>query len=300
MAIERIFDNIKLRLGTDDVRLPTIAEINSAALSHVEVRGGNKSHLQDDSLKSSSSSPFTTGAGSWPPISSKSPPRVRFHPTERTETSLPEVEPRQKTTTSPLSPIEPRRLWPRHLEEGHIESSHQPGQEKESTRSPQTRLTSMPSIAWRRFETFILRIEHERRMRIRKRSTLRVVSSYFTHLLLPGHRPLNNGELINLVILNMPFNIMYLTFGFPFICWVVHRYSNVLEDGEVLQRRLQESFEFSGSLPRQYDDVQLRRQARLGLDFHESGTRAELYGSVPAELPSVRELPHELTSRADS
>ncbi|KAL9035371.1 MAG: hypothetical protein Q9180_004898 [Flavoplaca navasiana] len=34
MAIEPIFDNIRLELGVDDVRLPTIAEINSAASLH--------------------------------------------------------------------------------------------------------------------------------------------------------------------------------------------------------------------------------------------------------------------------
>ena len=75
MPMQPIFDDIKTKLKTDDVRLPTVAEIDSAALSHGHAQSPDRSRVTaGDTGKVSSRSQPTVTAGYTGKVSSRSQP----------------------------------------------------------------------------------------------------------------------------------------------------------------------------------------------------------------------------------
>lgn len=71
MAIQPIFDDIKLRLNIDEVRLPTIDEVQLAASYLGKVEKFDSYHLQDSSQTAPTSKSAGTKLGGWPAVSSK-------------------------------------------------------------------------------------------------------------------------------------------------------------------------------------------------------------------------------------
>lgn len=216
-------------------------------------------------------------------------PLTHSHSTERANPYRQEVVLRQNTTTPPLSLSGPRELKSRHLDEENIGSRYQTVKEEKSRDIPRKRLINMPMMVWRRFETFILRTEYQRRRQKRRFSFLPTVG-FITFSARPNHPSdrssgfggriieyiKNSGYIeyiktsrCHLLLLlgavvafgNILLNIMYSILFFPFVCWVLHRHHSVLEDEEVWRRQLQESFQMLGDLPQQYNDNQLMKRA---------------------------------------
>ncbi|KAL8653591.1 MAG: hypothetical protein Q9226_003785 [Calogaya cf. arnoldii] len=204
LAIEPMFDDIKMVLGTDDVRLPTNAEVQLAAsypgTQHL------KHHLQETidfitRFPISDKTPLisesvATKSRDWPAedpsINEKSAtangsprtstngtsvsatvigdpvsePRTRAHSIERANRYRQEVVSSQDVAPLPLTLSEPRGDGTIHPGDDH-KVHHTPRTRRDIYRSmpPSRRFIYMPLIVWHLFETFILRTEYKRRRR---------------------------------------------------------------------------------------------------------------------------------------
>ncbi|KAI4283163.1 MAG: hypothetical protein L6R38_002354 [Xanthoria sp. 2 TBL-2021] len=246
-------------------------------------------------------------------------PRTHSHSTERANPYRQEVVLRQNTTTPPLSLSGPRESNSRHLDEEHIGSRYQTVKEEKSRDIPRKRLINMPMMVWRRFETFILRTEYQRRKQKRRFSFFPTVG-FITFSARPNHPSDRSsgfgGRIIeyiktsgyieyiktsryHLLLLlgavvafgNILLNIMYSILFFPFVCWVLHRHHSVLEDEEVWRRQLQESFQMLGNLPQQYNDNQLMKRADP--DLANLDSRPEPRSSLTASDLEVGDTQYE-------
>ena len=298
VAIQPIFDDIRLRLNTTDVRLPTqyeffkweLAPQGSAELSGDTVISETDvcNHAADAHEDSTTDGPLTKSQTHLPMVESGG----RYNQ----DIGFNQMSTRLSHSEFP----EHRRLENVHGE--YVRNQREAVKYRASRRSPQNSIPKKPLTVWRGCETFILRTEYERRMRsvnaVSRRSMIR---SWLIHDTRPVYplRTLSNVAIyylsMGLSFYRWPLSILYYILFWPVICLVVLRHQTLLMDEEVLKERLQDGIHMLGRLPTQWNDNQIFDKAQLlGVDYQVSGHRVEPpisemeMGYSNFELPSRR------------
>ncbi|KAL9039092.1 MAG: hypothetical protein Q9180_002736 [Flavoplaca navasiana] len=281
IAIRPIFDDIRLRLKTDDVRLPTDGEFLKWARAQQEV-----SELSEDTARPQQELCSHAVDIHGDPATDETPTQLKTH-----SPMLESANPYEPERNRPLYPLGPEHSQSDNVHDTeHISRPHQVVvEEKESRKSHGNPLMNVPVTVWHRFETFILRTEYQRRGRSKdhsRRSTNRSWGIFETRpvypcptptLAVPRKRTLSNVAIyylsIGLWYYRWPLSIMYYILFLPFICLVVLRYQTVLIDEEVLQRQFQDGIRMLGDIT---DHNQLfKRAEQLGVDYYGSGHGVE-------------------------
>ena len=239
IAIRPIFDDIRLRLNTTDVRLPTKGEFLKWALAPqgVSELSGNTAVSKKHVCRHA--------------VDLHHDP-LRDEPLTEPKTRIPMVQ-----SANLYKPESSRPMYPLRTECGRrndadaVEASRQVilknAKERESRISF---LVDIPIVVWRRFERFILRNVYERRIRIRtvvfRRSMFRSCLIFNTRptypsdtLAIPLKPTLSNIVIyylsMGLWVYRWPLSILYYTLFLPFICLIVLRHQTLLMVEEVLK-----------------------------------------------------------------
>ncbi|KAL8909682.1 MAG: hypothetical protein Q9171_004927 [Xanthocarpia ochracea] len=162
MAIRPIFDDIRSRLSIDDVRLPTIHEIElSTMVSESDIVNGLEG-------ESSQSTAIATADLDEIYVLDEPVSKPQTHPplVESANPNNEEIK-RDRTSIRSLYPPKPLDGVFANVNGTNIRSPNQSLKVRESRRSQRNLLIKVPFAVWRCFETFILRTEYERRMRKR-------------------------------------------------------------------------------------------------------------------------------------
>lgn len=298
IAIRPIFDDIRLRLNTTDVRLLTQDESFKAesAPQDTEMSGdtaflemefcNHAANLDDE--ESTTDEPLTKPQSYLPMVERDGPYNQDIGPNQ--------------LSTVPSNTLISEHGSLENVHRGHVRNQREPVKYRASRRSPQNSIPKKPLTVWRGCETFILRTEYERRMRsmsaVSRRSMIRSWLILDTRPVYPL-RTLSNVAIyylsMGLWFYRWPLSTLYYILFWPFICLVILRHQTLLMDEEVLKRRFQDGIHMLGTLPGHWEDNQLFARAQLlGVDQYGPGHDVEApvsameVGYSNFELPSSR------------